>query len=293
MRPSKLPGIPKPPPNAHHWMAWKAQEVINPGMDLRRVKKLKMNGPPREDGSVPDSWPVSEFSPKALLDTWGDGKYVVEWYEETGKRIRSTVYEVAKPAPPGAKLRGRKPLRSAEELEDDEPETRSPLERMRASGADGTMSIFDYLMLQREDAKAAAEREERLATRHREEALAAQERDRQFMGAIIATLKQPAAGGAADADLLRREMQLQIREGLHTIRKDIGQQLEQLTPDDEDPDDDDTPPKDLDEAAERIGQQLLGKLENVAPEVVEKIVPRVQDWLQTKFPSRGPRANGN
>jgi hypothetical protein len=147
------------------------------------------------------------------------------------------------------------------------------------------------LILQREDAKEASAREERLAQRHREEAAAAQQRDREFMGAIIATLKQPAAGGAADADLLRREMQLQIREGLHTIRKDIGQQLEQLTPDEDDPDDD-APPADLDEAAERIGQSLLGKLENVTPEVVDQLVPRVQAWLKTRFPG-GPRANGN
>jgi len=271
-----------------------AREVINPGMDLRRVKKLKMNGPPREDGSVPDSWPVSEFSPKALLDMWGDGKYVVEWYEEAGKRIRSTVYEVANPAPAGARLRGRKPLRSTDEIED-EPERTTPLERMRAAGAGATMSIMDYLILQREDAKAAADREERLAARHREEAAAAQQRDREFMGAIIATLKQPTAPNSApDADLLRREMQLAIREGMHAIRRDVGEQLAQIPTEDPDDDEDGAPPKDLDEAAERIGQQLLGKLENVAPEVVEKLVPRVNEWLQTKFPkSRGPRANGN
>jgi hypothetical protein len=287
VRPIKRSGVPKPPPDAHHWMCWKFSEVTTPGMDLRRVKKLKMQSAPREDGTIPDSWPISEFSPKNLLASWGDGKYQIEWYEEAGKRIGKTIYEVASPAASGPRLRTRRPNAPIGNEPDDEPA--SPLERMRQNGAGATMSIMDYLILQREDAKAASEREERLAQRHREDSAVAQQRDREFMGAIIATLKQPAQTGAPDADLLRREMALAIREGLHTIRKDVTEQLGQMQPDDDEPDD--TPPEDLDQAAERIGQQLLGKLEHATPEFLEQLLPKVQDWVKSKMTGR--RANGN
>jgi hypothetical protein len=292
MRLFKKAGPPKPPPDAHHWMAWKFAEIPGVAVDQRRIKRTKMVSPPREDGTIPDSWPIAEFSPKALLEAWGDGKYQIEWYQEDGKRIGKTTYDVAFPAPAGPRLRQRR-TGPAVEPEAEISAEASPLERLRTKGG-ATMSIMDYLILQREDAKAAADREERLAARHREEAAAAQQRDREFMGAIIATLKQPTSAGAPDADLLRREMALAIREGLHTIRKDVSEQLAQIPTEDPDDDEDGAPPKDLDEAAERIGQQLLGKLENVTPEVVEKLIPRVNEWLTRKFPTaRGPRANGN
>lgn len=289
MRPYKKAGTPRPPADAHHWMCWKFSEVTTPGMDLRRVKKLKMTMPPLEDGSIPDSWPISEFSTKRLLACWGDGKYQVEWYEESGKRIRMTVYEVAEPRPEaGPKLRARKPMPAIDD-DDDAP----PLERLRRSGGQ-SMSLMDYLMLQRQDQAAAQEREERLSQRHREEAAAAQQRDREFMGAIIATLKQPAQTGAPDADLLRREMALAIREGLHTIRKDVSEQLAQIPSGDDEEEEDDKPPKDLEEATERIGQQLLATIETRAPHLVEELVPRVTDWLKARIPkTSGRRADGN
>jgi hypothetical protein len=277
----KRAGTPKPPPDAHHWMAWKQTHEPKAGVG-GFGKRIRMTSPPLEDGTVPDSWPVSEFSPKHLLRTWGPGKYFIEWYAEAGNRLKMEHVEIAEPATDaGPKLRGRRHMSGtpSDDAEDGAP----PLERLRKTGGT-SMSVMDYLILQREDAKAAAEREERLQQRWREESAAAQQRDREFMGAIIATLKQPAVvpGQAADAEILRREIALNIREGLMTIRKDVADRLGELEPDDDERDDPDEPPADLEEAGARIGMRLLHELEQKAPDLIEEAIPRIADFLKQR-----------
>jgi hypothetical protein len=269
----KLAGPPKPPPDAHHWIAYKVDRVGK--------KKFKVRGEPLADGTVPDSWPVEEFSTARILDLWGPSVYVTMWFNAAGEQLGTSTFEVAQastPDPAGPKLkrpRGRPPSAPrnlaaplADDEDDDEP---APVRRQTGE----SMSLGDYLVLQQQNADRQEKREERIAARLREDAERNQQRDREFMGQILATLRQPT--GAPDADLLRREMALTIREGLSQIRSELAP----LGGADDD-DEEETPPADLEEAGQRVGMRLLQELEQKTPDLLRDAIPRISEWLQAQ-----------
>jgi hypothetical protein len=286
------------PPDASHWCLEKhtVEERASRGPDdpARIVRRTqKMTSDPLPDGTVPNSWPAAEFSPSRVRDVWGAGKYRVRFYDTTGEPIAGTsrLFEVADPVAPGPKLRPKKG-QPVDDVDEDEPSRT----RRRPSGGE-SLTLAELLMMQREDRAAQDAREERLAERLRQEALIQQQRDREFMGMIVATMKSGAEPAAASSDLMRRELQLTINEGLAQIRREV----RSYEPEDEPDDPDAEPPKDLDEAGTRIGMRLLQELEERAPNLVEEAIPRIAEFLKSKGfkPSaelenamNGPKPNG-
>jgi hypothetical protein len=263
------------PPEAHHWAIDRLTTEEKNGKKFAR--RTGMTSDPLSDGTVPRSWPASEFSPARVLEHWGPGKYRVEFFDMKGEMLTGTarVFDVATPKPAaGPALRKTKHAQAREPVFEDDDD---PPARRRGGGGGDSLSVSELIMLQREDRAAQEAREERLAERARQDAVAQQQRDREFMGMVMATMQQSRAPVEASSDLLRRELALEIKEGLSRIRRD----LDDREPDDPDPEDE-TPPKDLDEAGTRIGMRLLSELEQRAPDLIEEAIPRIADYLKTK-----------
>jgi hypothetical protein len=247
--------------------------ILGPG---DKGKRSKVVGPPLEDGTVPDRWAISEFSPQAILAAFGPDQYRADWFDGQGKRISGKVFRVANPpATGGAKIesprRGRPPS-SRREVEEGEPER----ERDRGRGDPDHISFRELLAMQAEDRRERERAEERADTRRREEAAAQQQRDREFMATMVGALMQTRQQPAAEGDLLRRELQLEIRQGMSRIREELdGREPE------EDPDPEDLP-QDLGEGMQRVGAAILGELESRAPHLVGELIPQVADWLQKR-----------
>jgi hypothetical protein len=255
----------KPPPTAVTFALLRLEGFREKG------KRAKVVGPPLPDGSVPDRWNVSEFSPANILAAFGPDLYRVDWYDAAGKRISGHRFRVAEPAETSpAKIekprRGR--TRSRDE-DDDEP-------RERDRGGSDSISFRELLAMQAEDRREADRREERADQRRREEAAAAQQRDREFMATMVGALVQTRTQPAAEGDLLRRELQLEIRRGIQELREEID------SGEDPDPDDTRDPPADVEEGLARVGSAILGELEERAPHLVNELIPQVGEWLKSK-----------
>ncbi len=258
-----------PPPGATHWSIYRVETTAN-----GHGRRMKMTGPPEDNGQVPDAWPVDQFSTGQVLKMWGDGKYKVEWYGGDGERIASAgqLFEVATPSPATAKQRKLQPPRRSARVEA-APED-EVIERA-AQGGVGGIGILEILTLLR------SEREEA-----RELAAAQAERDRQFWAQMQAQQTQllttilGRGGGQVDGEILRREMAVTVREGMAQLRRDLDSQREEDDGDDPEPGLD--PPRDMSEAAERIGLSFLSELEGAAPAIVQKMVPAFVEFMQSK-----------
>jgi hypothetical protein len=239
-------------------------------------KQEKMIGEADETGYVPDNWPVAEFSTRNVLSQWGEGRYRVEWYSGAeGQRMKGAgaSFEVA--APPRGKKPSRKLRAAAAEIE----EAGEPAARASAQIASGQpIGVLELMALleartDRAEAKAAAQAE----------------RDRQFwaqqataqqnmLQTLLTTLR--GGGSGAETDLLRREMALDLDRKMFELRQEMA--AAQQPDDTDDPDDTPDPPKDLEEAAERIGMAFLSQLEGAAPELVQKMIPRFLSMLKAQ-----------
>jgi len=249
------------------------------------TKTEKLKGEPDESGYVPDNWAVGEFSPRNVLAKWGDGRYRVEWYGEDGEHMKGQgqTFDVAKPRvgrPPGS--RKLSPSKNASADDDD----REPIDRATEKIASGGSLNFVELM-----AMMRAEREDQ-----ERRAQAQAERDRQFwmqmqsqQTQLLTTILGSGGGrstGAAETDLLKREMQLDLDRKLFDLRRELEPGPE---PEPEDPDDDvGEPPKDINEAVERIGMSFLGELEGAAPSLVQKMIPKFLEMLRAQGVTPSP-----
>jgi hypothetical protein len=249
-----------------------------------RGKPGKVTGEPLEDGTVPERWAVSEFSPKNVLAAFGPDHYRVDWYASDGKRISGQTFRVAHPAPKGAKIetpgRGR-PSAARRRADESDDEARG------ASAASGdSMSFREFLAMQQEMRRDEERREERNDERRRQEAAAAQQRDREFMATVMGALMQTREQPAASSDLIRRELSLEIRQGMQRLREELGN----LEP--EEPEDEREPAEDLGEGMARVGSAVLGELEQRAPHLVNELIPQVAEWLKQKGFVPSPEVQG-
>lgn len=252
-----------PHPEASHWSIWRLLQGNKHG------NRKKLTGPPLDNGTVPDSWPVSEFSTQRVLAVWGDGKYRVEWYGTDGERIpHGNTFEVAKPASKRDRARRLTPRA------DDEIDERDVLERLPASPR-GELGLVEILTLLRGERESAQQREQAQADRDRQFFAQMQQQQTSLLTSL---LQRPAAGGAVDAEILRREMRQTIREQMFELRRELaGNETEETEPDPSDP------PADLNEAGERIGMKFLGELEQATPGLIQKvIVPQVLAWMKAR-----------
>jgi hypothetical protein len=249
-----------PPPNATFF---RLLRVVGKG---EKGKKAKCYGAPLPDGTVPDRWDVSEFSPAAILATFGPDKYRVDWYEADGTRVSGRIFTLAAPAQPSAaRIAPARSRRRRERDEDLEPE-----DEPRRGRESESMSLREFLAIQAEDRREAERREERADQRRRDEAAAAQQRDREFMATVLGALVQQRSAPAESSDLLRRELTLELRQGMARLREELAGE----EPDDPDPEE---PP-----SIEGVGQAILGELESRAPHLVSELLPQVGEWLKTK-----------
>jgi len=258
----------KPPPEARAFALQRGDK--KPGTD--RFRYLPVRGEPLEDGTIPALWPATEFSLRAVLENFGPGQYRVEWYDGSGEHMKGKGARFAVAAPAPKPKKGRPPQRR--ELEE-EPEPLG-LPAGTAPPAGGSLGFVELLTLlrgERDDAQRRAD--------------AQAERDRQFWATMQATQTQllttvlGARGqGGADPDLIRREINVGIREGIAQLREEF--QGGDDEPDDLPPGD---PPADLSEAGERVGMQVLATLEQSAPHVLRAIMPNiVKSIMGAKLP---------
>ncbi len=267
---------------------WSLVKLVRDAQNKSRREACQ--GEPLEDGRVPEQWAAADFSERNVVEWWGPGKYRVDFQDGKGEHVEGggRIFTVAIPAKPG-KL-GRKPKRGAPSASDDEPaEARgggsAPSMARRGLpelGAGGTLTMMDFWAMQREEQRDAREREDRARERSREEAREARESDRQLMLGMMQMMAQGRATAAPDfsPDLLRRELALEMREGIAGIRRDLATDLgSRPPPDDDDPDD---APANLEDGASRIAMRMLGELEQRAPELLQEAIPTIVGWIRSK-----------
>ena len=246
----------KPPTEARAWALYRGEK--KPGTD--RFRYIQVKGEPLEDGTVPALWPAAEFSYRTVLEVFGAGQYRVEWYDASGEHMKGkgARFAVAAPAPK-TKRPGRPRTRELE----DEPEAQPviPPGMSQGGGSLGFVELLTLLRGERDDAQRRAD--------------AQAERDRQFWATMQATQTQllttvlgARGSSAADPDLIRREINVGIREGIAQLR-------DELDPGDEPYEEPGDPPADLTEAGERVGMQVLATLEQSAPHVLRAIMPNI------------------
>jgi hypothetical protein len=245
-----------PPAEATHFSLFRAAA----GENIRKAKRV--TGEPLDDGTVPDSWPVAEFSMQRILQSFGEGKYTVVWFGSDGTRCAPTdMFNIATPskkAAKGARLGSRK-LPRPDDAFDDEPE---PPRRSRSSGgasSDG-FGLLEIMAMMDRTTQAAEARAEKSSQAQMQMFMAMQQSQTAMLTAIIG---RPAPAGAPD-DLVRREIAVGIREAEQRIRAEMGEQ--------EDESDDDAPPADMQEAIERMGIGLVEHITGQAPEFAQKMI---------------------
>lgn len=271
------------PENADSWTLhkhWKS--------DDGKERRTKVKGVPNEDGSVPDQWPASEFTPANVLAVFGEGTFRVDFYDAQGKHIEGSgkLFDVANPPKHKQKLkpttRGRPSnvMRGAEG-DGDGDDDGDPIARVARRGGE-SLSMLDFMLMQREERKEQERREERLAERARQDSIAAQERDRQFLGTMLATMAQRGGAPAEDASLLRREMNVTIRESMSSLKRELLNALPEETDEPDAEPGNETPPEDMAEGASRIGMRMLQELEQRAPDLLNEAIPNIAKWFQSK-----------
>lgn len=254
------------PPGATHFAILRVTRVNGAG------RQEKMLGEPDESGYIPDNWPVEEFSTRSVLARWGEGKYRVEWYggsDSAHMKGKGTSFEVAAPKSkrPSRKLT---PSPAPPSRDSDEP-----TERAAAQIASGSpIGFLEIMALMRQEREDQRERGEAQAERDRQFWMQMQQQQTQLLQTL---LTRGGGGGGADGDLLKRELSLQLEQKMFELRQEMSHE-EPEEPSDGAPD----PPKDIEEAAERIGMAFLSQLEGAAPELVQKMIPRFLSMLKAQ-----------
>jgi hypothetical protein len=241
--------------------------------DDRSVTK-QVPGPPLTGdadpttGKVANEWATTSWNLLAVRERFGAGRYRVVWLGADGKKMGGDTFELTKPEPQPAIVAPATAEREAGDVES---------LRGQISGLD----LFMLLQKERDRADArAGERAERDAERDRERMRDERERDRQFFTLMLGQVEKatkPTAGAGADFDLLRRELALSTREELAHMRAEVSATLGRI-----DTGDDYKPPKNVTEAASRVGIALIEELEEEAPELVKDAIPAVVRWLRSK-----------
>jgi hypothetical protein len=249
-----------PPADATHFSLWRTYlEKGGDGKTHGRNGK-RVTGEPLSDGTVPDSWPVAEFSMTLILETFGPARYRVEWYGQDGERITpGATFEVAQPtkkAAAGARLGARKRVRSPEP-DDDDPDDEP---RARGRAAPSGFGVLEMMAMMREERTAAAVQAQQQAERDRQFFMQMQAQQTSMLTAIMG---RPVPAGAPD-DLVRREIAVGIREAEQRLRAEMGEI--------EDEPEDDAPPADMQEAIERMGIGLVEHITGQAPEFAQKMI---------------------
>lgn len=259
----------KPPPEAKAFVIYR---VGTSKTAHHSGQRIRMKGTPLTDGSVPDIWPVGEFSTQRVLEVWGPGRYKVEFYdgEDNLMKGQGHLFDVA--FPEGKEPRSDRKLRppKRERTEEDEPSA-APA----AAGGIGFLELLTLLRGEREEADRRAE--------------AAKERDRDFYAAQQAqqtqllTILLGNRSSGPDANVLGQQMNLAIQQGMLGIRQQLFAQqredAENEEPEDPDPND---PPQDLEDAGSRIGLAFFREIEHNAPHLLRELVPTVVEWLKPK-----------
>lgn len=267
-----------PPAGAHHFSVLQntttRQTSPETGRTYSRTKAKKMVGEALEDGTLPDAWPVELFSTRFVVDSWGPGSYRIDWFSADGTRLSGDALRLD--TPPSVARKRAEQAHAVDAEDDDAPAATGAMPR----------TPFEWMlfMQQRDEVQTERRRQESReeATRVRHEAAAAAERDRQFMAHMMTLMQQrPAAGGEVSGDLLRREMNVAIREGVQQLRGEVTQVLSAIPQGG----DDDEDPTTLEGGAERIGLAILKELEGAAPDLVEQAIPAVVAMLQGKQPA--------
>jgi hypothetical protein len=257
------------PPEATHFSLYRLSTSANGS-----GRQAKLTGEAGENGVVPDAWPVAEFSTAAVLKAFGEGKYRVEWYTSEGDRIPpGQRFEVA--MPPASAKRGA-PRKLATERTRGELAEAEPLERAAAQANSGAgIGILELMALLRSEREEAREIAAQQAERDRQFWAQTQAQQAQLLQTVLA---RPAAAGAGDADLMRRELRLELEQRLFDFRRQMPNGGEE----NEENEDNDEPPANIDEAGERIAMRILGELESRAPEMVPGAIQWVLDFLKQK-----------
>lgn len=246
------------------------------GKNFSTFTKERCYGEPDErTGQVADAWAVSEFDPKAILQRFGASRYQVEWMTGKGERVGVKQFVVDQPS--SSRRRGASSLRTSPE-----PETEGST--ARRGGAWDLASLGPMELLELMDRRADAERE-----RNRADAEAQRDRDRQYfqqqqalmvsqqqsMMNMFATLRPSTPdAGAFDPNLIRREMAVTMREQMHLLRAEVTGMIPQA----QEPDD--PAPRNLAEATERVGIELVQELATEAPEFLKAAIPKFFQWMK-------------
>ena len=259
------------PSSATHWMLTRV--VASEGGE--RPKRKKMRGEPDENGQVPDTWPVSEFSLAGVLDAWGDGRYRVDWYAQDGGRLGGEMFEVAEPRPKTGGSRLRSPTRTRPADEEAAATAAAP------AGGPSHFGMFEVMALLEKTSERAERRAEMKAEADRQFFLQMQNSQTAMMSALISRAPAEPSGGAS-ADLLRRELRLETEQRIFALRQELGAGNPQPEDDPDDGDDERDPPQDIGEAGERIMVAFLSQLEGAAPAMVQELVPVLMKALASK-----------
>ena len=166
------------------------------GKRYSRSKSKKLHGPAAEDGTLPDMWPIEEFSTRFVVDGWGAGSYRVDWYGVDGQRLSSDSFKLD--TPPSV-ARKRAAQAHAVEGEDAAP--------MAAGAFRIPTTPIEMLMWQRQEEREAAaiRREEaRDEDRRREAQYERQaERDRNWQTQLLQIVAGARSEPQANGELLR------------------------------------------------------------------------------------------
>lgn len=240
----------------------------------------RCQGEAREDGTIPEAWPVGEFATTRVLETHGAGRYKVTWYNKAGDKVSHSIFELANP--PGKKTRSQRGGRLGVPYE---PIGAVPRAKEDEGGGQGAaepglpQSPIGWMMYMQQREEAAAERRRQEAReedqRRREEHDRQRQSDREFFGMVLQ--RQP-QGQGVDMDLLKRELRVSVQEHMLSLREQFAGNGND--DDNDEPDRDGRkPPRNLDEAGSRVAMAVLEDIEQRAPELLQKMVPELWRWL--------------
>jgi len=228
---------------------------------------------PDASGRAAQVFPRAAFNFEAIRSAYGAGRYRAEWLGSDHRKLgagMTVTFELRDPeaaaAPPaGAHHAPHAPAPAGMAGPDGQPMSPWAL-----------MAMID-------------QRAEREAERARADAERSQQRDREFFALLIkgapainaSNGTAVAAAGVSpemaqrEADLLKREMRLEMREAVAKMRAEL--EAEYASDDD---DEDFVPSKTVGEAAKRVGIKLIGELEEQAPDLLKAAIPEIVDRLK-------------
>lgn len=250
----------KVPESAVAWCLWRLEPQHGKNAEGRPYttqRRIRCKGDVNERGEVTEVWATTHFSTVDILARWGEGRYLVEFFDVAGTKIDRLTFTLQSPTP--------RPSPSGEV----DPVKRGALESM------GPLEFLAYIEQKTERARADA----------REEADRRADRDREFFQMLMTQARAPAQGAAVDTDLVRRELRVELREQMATVRNELRTALGTIAErerEEPEPDPGYDPPASVDEAAERIGISLIQEVEQVAPELLREAFPAILGWLETK-----------